>query len=61
MQHSWLQLMRIYKNPRFNPKKQLDVSFFGEQGADMGGLTIDNLRNGLETQAKASMLLTRHP
>ena len=38
MQLSWLrQLMRIYKNPRFNLKKQLDVSFVGEQGADMGG------------------------
>ena len=40
MQLSWLrQLMRIYKNPRFNLKKQLDVSFAGEQGADMGGPT----------------------
>ena len=39
MQHSWLQLMRIYKNPRFNLKKQLDVNFFGEQGADVRGLT----------------------
>ena len=38
MQLSWLrQLMRIYKNPRFNPKKELDVSFVGEQGADVGG------------------------
>ena len=25
------------------------------------GYNIDNQRNGLETQAKASMLLTRHP
>lgn len=39
MQLSWLQLMRIYKNPRFNLKKQLDVSFVGEQGVDMGGRT----------------------
>ena len=40
MQLSWLrQLMRIYKNPRFNLRKQLDVSFIGEQGADMGGPT----------------------
>ena len=40
MQISWLQqLMRIYKNPRFNLKKQLDVNFAGEQGADVGGPT----------------------
>ena len=38
MQLSMLrQLMEIYKRPDFNLKKQLDVNFSGEQGADMGG------------------------
>ena len=33
------QLMRIYKNPKLDLKKPLDVDFVGEQGADVGGPT----------------------
>ena len=33
------QIMRIYKNPKFNLLRSIDVHFQGEQCADMGGPT----------------------
>ncbi len=40
MQISMLrQLMKMYKNPKLNLKKMPDITFSGEQGADMGGPT----------------------
>lgn len=34
-----MQIMRIYKNPKFNLKQSPDIHFQGEQCADMGGPT----------------------
>ena len=49
--------MRSIQNVRTNVIPYLK-RFAARRGLNM---IIDNQKNGLETQAKASMLLTRHP
>ena len=41
------QLMTIYKNPTFNLKKELDVSFNSGQGANMKSLTKEYFHHAL--------------
>ena len=46
------QLMRIYKDPKMELTKTLDVSFIGEHGADMGGPTKEYFHIALSSLSK---------
>ena len=57
MQISMLQqLMKMYKNPKLNLKKMPDITFSGEQGADMGGPTKEFFQNGLSSLTRMDPL-----
>ena len=52
------QIMRIYKNPKFNLLRSIDVHFQGEQCADMGGPTREFSTLHLILSEKLIMCLT---
>ena len=43
------QLMKMYKNPKLNLKKMPDITFSGEHGADVGGLTKEFFHNAISS------------
>ena len=54
MQLSLVLLMRIYKKPHFNLKKQLEVHFIGERGADMEGPTKEFFHETISCLSKVN-------
>ena len=46
------QLMRIYKDPKMELTKTLDVNFAGEEGADMGGPTKEYFHIAVSSLSK---------
>ncbi|XP_068681680.1 G2/M phase-specific E3 ubiquitin-protein ligase-like [Montipora foliosa] len=53
MQLSMLrQIMTIYKNPQLNLKKHVNVNFYGEQGADLGGPSKEFFHSAISSLSK---------
>ena len=57
MQMSLLQqLMCIYKSPKFDMKKPLNVNFVGEQGADVGGPMKEFFHEAMSALSKVDLV-----
>ena len=51
-----MQLMRIYKDPRLDLTKPLNVNFVGENAADVGGPTKDYFHEAISILSKVDTL-----